>query len=88
MDIVKVYQLLDSSSFKRILTSLSTYRLPWCCETGWISVWGSTALRSGMDRNMVTVGAGLQDDHWQVDVTLETHKELGNIYMLSFTVRN
>ncbi len=37
---------------------------------------------------MVTMGVGLQDDHWQADFSLETDNKLGNIYMISFTVRN
>ena len=57
---------------------------------GGAEIWffDALVLRSGMDRNMVTMGVGLQDDHWQVDMALETQKELGNVYMLSFTVRN
>ncbi len=46
------------------------------------------ALRAGLDAGLVTLGAGLQDDHWQADFTLQTEKALGNIYMISFTVRN
>jgi hypothetical protein len=45
-------------------------------------------LRTGLSHGLVTLGAGLQDDHWQLDFSLETDKNLGNIFMLSFTVRN
>lgn len=57
---------------------------------GGAEIWffDALVLRSGMDRDLVTMGAGLQDGHWQVDMTLETQKELGNVYMLSFTLRN
>ncbi len=57
---------------------------------GGAEIWffDALVLRAGLDRNLVTMGAGLQDKHWQVDITLETQKELGNVYMLSFTVRN
>lgn len=57
---------------------------------GGAEIWffDAMVLRAGLDRNLVTAGAGLQDEHWQVDMTLETQKELGNVYMLSFTVRN
>ncbi|MBC8424091.1 hypothetical protein H8E07_08195 [bacterium] len=46
------------------------------------------ALRSGLNAGMVTMGVGLQDVRWQADIALETHNELGNVYLLSFTVRN
>jgi hypothetical protein len=36
----------------------------------------------------VSMGFGLQDKHWQVDVALESVAELGNVYVLSFTVRD
>jgi len=57
---------------------------------GGAEIWffDALVLRAGLDRNLVTMGAGLQDKHWQVDMALETQKELGNVYMLSFTVRN
>jgi len=45
------------------------------------------ALRAGMDAGMVTLGAGLQDDHWRLDLALETNNKLGDIYELSFTLR-
>ena len=57
---------------------------------GGAEIWffNAMALRAGLDKGLVTMGAGLQDKHWQVDFTLETDKNLGNVYMLSFTVRN
>ena len=57
---------------------------------GGAEIWffNALALRVGLDEGLVTMGAGLQDVHWQADVTLQTDKKLGNVYMLSFTVRN
>lgn len=57
---------------------------------GGAEIWffDAMVLRTGLDRGLVTMGAGLQDKHWQVDFSLETEKRLGNVYMLSFTVRN
>jgi len=56
---------------------------------GGAEIWffDALALRTGLDRGMVTIGAGLQDKFWQADISLETDNNLGNIYMLSFTVR-
>ncbi len=57
---------------------------------GGAEIWffDALVLRSGLDKGLVTMGAGLQDKHWQTDFTIETDKKLGNVYMLSFTVRN
>jgi hypothetical protein len=57
---------------------------------GGVEIWffDALALRSGLHAGLVTMGVGLQDVHWQVDFALETEKKLGNVYMLSFTVRN
>ena len=57
---------------------------------GGAEIWfyDAMVLRAGLDNGVVTLGTGLQDDHWQVDFSIETDKKLGNIYMLSFTVRN
>jgi len=57
---------------------------------GGAEIWffDALVLRTGLDHGMVTIGAGLQDKHWQLDFSLETDNNLGNIYMLSFTVRN
>ncbi|MGD9547876.1 MAG: hypothetical protein AB7V45_10070 [Candidatus Krumholzibacteriia bacterium] len=56
---------------------------------GGAEIWfyDTLVLRTGLDEGMVTLGAGLQDDHWQTDFTLETDNKLGNVYMLSFTLR-
>ena len=56
---------------------------------GGAEIWffDALALRAGLDGGLVTMGVALQDIHWQTDFTLETNKELGNVYMLSFTVR-
>ena len=57
---------------------------------GGAEIWffDALALRAGLDESMVTLGVGLQDVHWQADFSIETDNKLGNIYMLSFTVRN
>ncbi len=57
---------------------------------GGTEIWfyDALALRAGLDESMVTLGVGLQDKHWQADFSIETDNKLGNIYMLSFTVRN
>ena len=57
---------------------------------GGAEIWfyDALVLRTGLDSSMVTLGAGLQDKHWQADFSLETNKKLGNVYMFSFTVRN
>lgn len=57
---------------------------------GGAEIWfyDAMVLRCGLDHGLVTLGAGIQDKHWQADFTIETDKALGNIYMLSFTVRN
>lgn len=57
---------------------------------GGAEIWffDAMVLRCGLDKGLVTLGAGLQDKHWQADFSLETDKKLGNVYMLSFTVRN
>ncbi len=58
--------------------------LDWGTE---IWFYNTLVLRSGMDAGMVTLGAGLQDNHWRLDLALETNNKLGNVYMLSFTLR-
>lgn len=57
---------------------------------GGAEIWffDALVLRSGLDRGLVTIGAGLQDKHWEADFCVETDRKLGNVYMLSFTVRN
>jgi len=57
---------------------------------GGAEIWffDAMVLRAGLDVGLVTMGAGLQDDHWLLDFSLETDKALGNVYRLSFTVRN
>ena len=57
---------------------------------GGAEIWffDALALRTGLHAGMVTMGVGLQDVHWQADFALETDNKLGNVYMLSFTVRN
>lgn len=56
---------------------------------GGAEIWffDALVLRTGLDAGMVTLGAGLQDRHWQADFTLETDNKLGDVYMLSFTLR-
>ncbi len=57
---------------------------------GGAEIWffDAMALRAGLNSGMVTMGVGLQDVRWQADIALETVNELGNVYLLSFTVRN
>lgn len=57
---------------------------------GGAEIWfyNALVLRTGLDQGLVTLGAGLQDKHWQADFTIQTDKALGDVYMLSFTVRN
>ncbi|MBK7770535.1 MAG: hypothetical protein IPI48_08380 [bacterium] len=57
---------------------------------GGAEIWffDALVLRSGLDRGLVTMGAGLQDKHWEADFCVQTDRKLGNVYMLSFTVRN
>ena len=57
---------------------------------GGAEIWffDALALRAGVAAGRITMGIGLQDLHWQTDISLESHEELGNVYMLSFTVRN
>jgi hypothetical protein len=57
---------------------------------GGAEIWffNALALRAGLNEGMVTMGVGLQDVHWQADIALETHNELGSVYLLSFTVRD
>jgi hypothetical protein len=57
---------------------------------GGAEIWfyDAMVLRAGLDEGLVTLGVGLQDDHWQADISLKTEKAIGNVYMLSFTVRN
>jgi len=56
---------------------------------GGAEIWfyDALVLRSGLDKGLVTMGVGLQDRHWEADFSLETNKKLGNVYMLSFTLR-
>ncbi len=56
---------------------------------GGAEIWffNALVLRSGLDRGLVTMGAGLQDKRWEADFAVETDRKLGNVYMLSFTVR-
>ncbi len=58
--------------------------LDWGTE---IWFYNTLVLRSGMDAGTVTLGAGLQDKHWRLDLALETNNKLGDVYMLSFTLR-
>ncbi len=57
---------------------------------GGTEIWfyDALALRAGMFEGHVTMGVGFQDDRWRLDLALETHKELGDVYLLSFTLRN
>jgi len=47
----------------------------------------AVALRSGFEQEHMTAGIGLKSEHWQLDVMLETHNELGNTYQFSATIK-
>ncbi|MBC8424015.1 hypothetical protein H8E07_07810 [bacterium] len=57
---------------------------------GGAEIWffDALALRAGLFEGNVTMGVGLQDQRWRADFALETHEEVGNAYLLSFTLRN
>ncbi len=57
---------------------------------GGAEIWffDALALRAGLAAGQVTMGFGLQDVRWQLDVALESFERVGNVYMLSFTVRD
>lgn len=56
---------------------------------GGAEIWffDALALRAGISGGQVSMGVGLQDEHWQADMALESAEELGNVYQFSFTVR-
>jgi hypothetical protein len=47
----------------------------------------AVALRGGFEAGDMTAGLGLKGKRWQVDVMLETHYDLGNVYQFSGTIR-
>lgn len=47
----------------------------------------AVALRGGFEQEHMTAGVGLRNNHWQIDIMLETHYELGNTYQFSATIR-
>lgn len=47
----------------------------------------AVALRGGFEQGNMTAGLGLKSGRWQVDVMLETHYDLGNVYQFSGTIR-
>jgi hypothetical protein len=47
----------------------------------------AVALRGGFEQERMTAGLGLRGEHWQFDMMLETHYELGNTYQFSATIR-
>lgn len=57
---------------------------------GGAEIWffDALALRAGLAAGQVTMGFGLQDVRWQLDLALESVENVGNVYMLSFTVRD
>ena len=76
--------LLMSADLRSREGELKNTALDWGSE---IWFFNTLVLRAGMDAGMVTLGSGLQDKHWRMDLALETNNKLGNIYMLSFTLR-
>lgn len=47
----------------------------------------AVALRGGFEKENLTAGFGLKGTHWQVDLMLETHYDLGNTYQFGLTIR-
>ncbi len=47
----------------------------------------AVGLRGGFKQDRMTAGFGLRHEYWQVDLMLETHNELGNMYQFSATIR-
>ncbi len=47
----------------------------------------AVALRGGFEAGNMTAGLGLKGRRWQIDVMLETHYDLGNVYQFSGTIR-
>jgi hypothetical protein len=47
----------------------------------------AVALRGGFEQESMTAGVGLKGVHWQIDMMLETHYELGNTYQFSATIK-
>ena len=47
----------------------------------------AVALRGGFENGNMTAGLGLRGSRWQVDIMLEPHYDLGNVYQFSGTVR-
>lgn len=64
----------------------------WGNNTGHVGaeIWffNALALRAGFSGGQMSMGFGLQDRHWETDLSLESLEQVGNVYMLSFTVRN
>lgn len=56
---------------------------------GGAEIWffDALALRAGLFEGNVAMGLGLQDRAWRADIALETHEEVGDAYILSFTLR-
>lgn len=47
----------------------------------------AVALRGGFEEGNMTAGLGLKGRRWQIDVMLETHYDLGDVYQFSGTIR-
>jgi hypothetical protein len=45
------------------------------------------ALRAGVDRGRITMGAAVDAGSWQLDVVVSAHRIMGNAYRLALTVR-
>jgi hypothetical protein len=44
------------------------------------------ALRGGFERENLSAGFGLKGKRWEIDLTLETHYDLGNSYLFGLTI--
>jgi hypothetical protein len=45
------------------------------------------ALRAGVDRGRITMGAAIDGNRWQIDGVVSAHRIMGNTYRLAFTLR-
>ncbi|MCK4546733.1 MAG: hypothetical protein KAW17_04740 [Candidatus Eisenbacteria sp.] len=47
----------------------------------------AVALRAGVDRGRITMGAAVDAGRWQIDGVVSAHQMMGNLYRLSLTLR-
>jgi hypothetical protein len=81
--VVKEVWLLSLDIVKRD-TDASNYTLHAGTEL-WF--YDAFALRSGVDRGRITIGAAIDAGRWQLDGVVSAHRIMGNVYRLSMTLR-